>query len=132
MSSLHLGPPRLRARSVPTVRSKPRLELVRRYHISIPTDRPLCVTPAGNREQRNVDSTSASRQGVATGPIYGLGQITVAQVAAAVLAPTRTPPGPSTPRIRVGGTVRSERSPCLYSVWFDGCRTLSRPVSHAA
>ena len=84
MSSLHLGPPRLRARSV---RSKPRLELVRRYHISIPTDRPLCVTPAGNREQRNVDSTSASRQGVATGPIYGLGQITVAQVAAAVLAP---------------------------------------------
>ena len=43
------------------------------------------MTPAGNREQRNVDSTSASRQGVATGPIYGLGQITVAQVAAAVL-----------------------------------------------
>ena len=58
--------------------------------LKIPTDRPLCVTPAGNREQRNVDSTSASRQGVATGPIYGLGQITVAQVAAAVLAPWRT------------------------------------------
>ena len=93
--------------------------------LKIPTDRPLCVTPAGNREQHNADSTSASRQGVATGPIYGLGS-------AAVLAPTRTPPGPSTPRIRVGGTVRSERSPCLYSVWFDGCRTLSRPVSHAA